>query len=66
MIKVFQFHEHSVIFFIVLTVLVSSAFLACVTHGVGLNVKYWTLTNGCIIHCSECQSLSVRDTGLPL
>ena len=46
------------IFFIVLTVLVSSAFLACVTHGVGLNVKYWTLTNGCIIHSSECQSFS--------
>ena len=28
-------------------------------------VKYWTLSNGCIIRSSDCQSLYVRDTGLP-
>ena len=31
-----------------------------------VNVKYWTLTNGCIIRSSDCQSLNVRDMGLPL
>ena len=30
------------------------------------NVKYWTLTNGCEIRSSDCQSLNVRDMGLPL
>ena len=28
-------------------------------------VKYWTLSSGCIIRSSDCQSLYVRDTGLP-
>ena len=27
-------------------------------------VKYWTLTNGCMIRSSDCQSINVRDMRL--
>ena len=30
------------------------------------DVKYWTLTNGCIIRSNDCQSSNLRDMGLPL
>ena len=35
-------------------------------NDLSINIKYWTLTNGCIIRSNDCQSSNVRDMGLLL